>query len=170
MREHRPRRWRKETRRNATKRLRSVRRYTRLTPQLVVSRDDSCDPSLCGRPPSSGGDSNQGPRERLGSDTFMRTGTRLCRKGLWLKLKMYSDNKLVKEEDEKVDERPLSTFGIGHNSHSHLPLQPCHVAPFQKILLSTEESRAESSSSAFRFNVRFFGRSSEGASLCRRLS
>ena len=33
-----------------------------------------------------------------GSDSFMCTGTGHCSKGLWLKLQLYSDNKLVKEK------------------------------------------------------------------------
>lgn len=64
----------KKTQRNATKWLRSVRRYTRLTPHLVVSRDDFGDPSLSGRSQSSGGDSNRGRQGRPDSDFFMRTG------------------------------------------------------------------------------------------------
>jgi len=36
----------KETQWNAGERLRSVRRYTRLTPHLVVCREDTLDPSL----------------------------------------------------------------------------------------------------------------------------
>jgi len=154
---------------NATRKG-SVRRYTRLTPHLVVSRDDSGDPSLRCRPPSSGGDSNGGPRGRLGSDSFMRMGIRLCSKGLWLKLKMYSDNKFVKEEDKILTSGPFRLLvsvtkvtGISHRSICH--------APFQKTLSSTEESRAESPSSAFGFDFRlFFGWSSEGAAFCSRLS
>lgn len=99
---------------------------------MVVSRDDPGDPSLSGRPSSSGGDSNGGPQGRLSSDSFMRTGTRHCSKGLWLKLKMYSDNKLVMEEDENLVGAAPFSFGIGHRWSRPSPPPACHAAFISK--------------------------------------
>lgn len=64
----------KETRWYAAKRGRSVRRYTRLTPHLVVSREDAGDPSSSGRLSGSGGDSNGRPQDEW-------TATLSCARG-----------------------------------------------------------------------------------------